>query len=156
MILPNPSPLFLPGLCSVLARFPLWRADRLVRHSVLPGSGTCVPGSAAVAARASISATASASHGGFRPGHSRPQADLSIPGVTSIVAVASGKGGVGKSTTGTGGLRLWRCFNVCRGVRRNRVALTAAIPLSSVFCIVCLPWPEGWGGAGFNILNYKF
>ena len=63
------------------------------------------PGAAAPAARAGVAGQGAAGHGhaghahAARPGGRAARPATGVPGVGAIVAVASGKGGVGKSTT---------------------------------------------------------
>jgi ATP-binding protein involved in chromosome partitioning len=56
-------------------------------------------GGAAPAARPPQAAPASAGRAGHTHGHGQAQGPSGVPGVGAIIAVASGKGGVGKSTT---------------------------------------------------------
>lgn len=100
----RPAGEFLPGLLQALAR-------TATSASSLCGAETSVKASSlARSLTTSAAAAAAAPSGRSAPGHAAAGTKLGIPGVQHIITVASGKGGVGKSTTagvhGQGGVVL--------------------------------------------------
>ncbi len=71
-----------------------------VKSAMVALTASREPGSAATAPRpASAPPRAAHSHAPAQPGQPQGKPKTDVPGITTIIAVASGKGGVGKSTT---------------------------------------------------------